>query len=824
MAQKTQFLGFKRALTGTQMDANYLYFLRDAGEREGKLWFNGVCYGSCRDTEIDKVLEALEGFIPASGEVTNVKEYIDNLIGGKDATVSGESSDGHVSVEVVEVDGALTAVTVDTSDIASESAVTTEMNAIEDAVGLNAAGGYIQKSGTNYLDNAQSVEGEISALDTALKSVADQVSGLDYNLASGDSAVLVSLNQTDGKVSAATENIANLKITGYQEGSDVDVAATDTLGEALGKLQGQINAMDLAEVHTAGQPIIAISEEDGHVAATAGTIAAEHVTIADAQELLSGTTVEAALEELALKSAAITIDNADGSINVTPSVTGTDINVNIKSGEKVLVKDGAAGLYTDIKLSGVTPSSTTIKEEYALIGTDGSRLGETVKIYKDSSLVSMQLVEETVSGETKQLLRYTYIDNSGNTQTTDVDVSLLLAESEFKDGLQVNGAGEVSVKKDSTSEDFLSVSSNGVKVSGIQDAIDDAKTAATAYTQSEIQKLDVTGDTAVAGQYVAAIEETDGVVAVKTRANVSEAVLNNYSKGSDATAVAATDTVNEAISKLENQVDAAKAAATTKVEKDANANHITLSSATSVSDGSVTYTIGESDIASATALTETASTLYNMVTAETQTRESEDDRLEELISGLTDDLAAEIAARKAVDGQNGDTYAANTGANYISGATNLNDADVKLDTALKGVDDRLDTVEEKHLTGVTVNGVDATVSANTATVTIDAGDIEVGTALSGTSVTVSADDKVDEVLQSIIDALDNAKSDAYTGVTGTDGSISVTGNDDSLGHDLSVNVKELDLADVQAGETEIKKEEGTGALYGVMYWIDEETA
>ena len=59
-----------------------------------------------------------------------------------------------------------------------------------------------------------------------------------------------------------------------------------------------------------------------------------------------------------------------------------------------------------------------------------------------------------------------------------------------------------------------------------------------------------------------------------------------------------------------------------------------------------------------------------------------------------DALTAEIAARKAVDGQNGQTYAKNTGTNYIANATSLNDADVKLDAALK-------TADNAMLTGVT---------------------------------------------------------------------------------------------------------------------------
>ena len=50
---------------------------------------------------------------------------------------------------------------------------------------------------------------------------------------------------------------------------------------------------------------------------------------------------------------------------------------------------------------------------------------------------------------------------------------------------------------------------------------------------------------------------------------------------------------------------------------------------------------------------------------------------------LATSLTNEIVARKAVDGQTGQTYTANRDAYFISGATSLNDADLKLDAALK---------------------------------------------------------------------------------------------------------------------------------------------
>ena len=313
--------------------------------------------------------------------------------------------------------------------------------------------------------------------------------------------------------------------------------------------------------------------------------------------------------------------------------------------DKIDGVDGAAKSYTIVKET--TGLEANVKEQYKLkqtVGETSEFVGAPINIYKDSSLKSVVLDD--------QELVFTYILDTGAENVVRVDVSKFLAESEFADGLQVVNH-VVSVKVDSSSENdsqatpaaFLTVGADGIKISGIKDEID-----------RKIAALDVT-DTAVAGQYVSSVSETDGKIAVN-RANVSDAVLTGYAKGEKpaSTAISANDDVKGALAKLEHQVDAAKAAATTKVVKDADASHLTLTDVTAA-DGSVTYTIGESDIASKT------------------------------------DLDAEIAARKAVDGQSGQTYAANGSANYISGATSLNDADVKLDAAIKAEVDRAKSAE-----------------------------------------------------------------------------------------------------------------------------------
>ena len=410
-----------------------------------------------------------------------------------------------------------------------------------------------------------------------------------------------------------TSTSAETSVEGAKQYTDDKIATLDYSDSAVaGQYVSQVTETDgviavtradlptVAAISEAGKPITAVSETAGAVSAAAGSINAEFVNIADAGEVFSSSTVEAALKELddkveAAKSAT-TVANADGSINVTTAASGTDINVNIKSGEHVLAKDGNAGLYTDIKLVKIsTELPAEVKERYQLIATDNSQIGANIDIYKDSSIVSITYITDPADAH-YQNLEYVYIDASGNTQTEYVDVSSLVLEAEFASGVTATNHVVHGVV-DPTSETFLTVGADGFKLAGVQGAINDA-----------IAALDVTGDTAVAGQYVAAIEETDGVVAVNTRANVSEAVLNNYSKGSDATDVAATDTINQAISKLENQIDAvqAEAAASKTIVKltgDAEeTDHLTIASAMDISNSAITFTIGEKNIASKTDL------------------------------------------------------------------------------------------------------------------------------------------------------------------------------------------------------------------------------
>lgn len=444
-------------------------------------------------------------------------------------------------------------------------------------------------------------------------------------------------------------------------------AANDVSGRSITETyatKAEIEALDadLALGKSGGTQYVmtGIKQVDGQIteveaAVLDGTDITYTKGVGETGPLSAATTVDQALKTLAAKASAQELAAADKSVVIGTADGKTTVKVNIKSGEKVIKLDsnGDGGIYTDIDLVKITDGlPATIKERYELRDSDNAKIGESIDIAKDSHIVSITYISDSTDTH-YQNLEYVYIDASGVTQTEYVDVSALVLEAEFASGITVtnhiaHGVVDPTSEKDTqdTPVAFLTVGANGFKLNGIKDEI-----------ERKINALDLTSDTAVAGQYVEAIEEIDGIVAVKSRANVSEAVLNNYSKGSDGTAVAATDTLNEAISKLEVQVDKAKAAATTIVAEGTDAGNNMSIVESAGTDGHKIFTVNLTDVAS------------------------------------KDALDAEIAARKAVDGQDGQTYAANSSANYISDATSLNDADVKLDAALKSEVDRANSAE-----------------------------------------------------------------------------------------------------------------------------------
>lgn len=285
-------------------------------------------------------------------------------------------------------------------------------------------------------------------LGVALGNLQGQIDSLDYTANASTDKVITAITQTDGKVEVETQNITSRIITGYAEGTDADVAETDTLGQALGKLQKQINSMDKTASSETGKFVRTVAEADGKVSETRGYIVAD-----------------------------------------------------------------------DVKITAATVNEANVKEAWKLVNNEGTQLGSTIKIYKDSSLKSVAL-----SGDTStvgQWLVFTYALSDGSEDVVAVDVSKFLVQAEFQSGITADNSGIVHGVVSRNSESVVTAytatgSANGTaKVLGVNGDgfyANNIQTAINAKVNSAISLLDSSSATTNAGYYMTGITITDGKV------------------------------------------------------------------------------------------------------------------------------------------------------------------------------------------------------------------------------------------------------------------------------------------------------------------------
>ena len=578
------------------------------------------------------------------------KDYTDEQIGNLDYTGVTTGTGVYVT-NVTEANGVVAATTATLPTVGAISENGKPITAVaEDKGTISASAGTINAEFVNITDSGSLITA--TTVEGALAEIAAEIDAMDKDASAVAGQVVTTVSEADGKVSETKANVKDLQLGGYSKSSSTGaIASADTINEALSKLEN--------------------------------------------------------------KAAATTVTPKDKSIVVETTGATTEVGVNIRSGERVLKLDTDAtsgGVYTNLNLVEITGDTlpAEIKVRYELRDSDNVKIGESIDIPKDSHIVSISYI---TGGTHAQNLEYVYIDVSGNTQTTYVDMSALVLEVEFESGVTVDAGSHIvhgvvdpTSEKDESNVSFLTVGADGFKVSGIKDAIDtkinkldadlsgntthvtvgvaeaDGKITAVTVAESDIaNKTDL--DT-LSGKTVTAVEmtggtattasTTDGTKKITINADGSSIKMTGYDKGSDSGAVASSDSINAAIGKLENQIAGQIDALDADVS--GNSTHVTVG--VEEVNGKITaVTVSESNIANA------------------------------------DDLTNEIAARKAVDGQSGQTYTANSGKAYISGATSLNDADIKLNDALASLD--ADVIKS-----VKVNNVALTETSNAVNVQI----------------------------------------------------------------------------------------------------------
>ena len=408
-----------------------------------------------------------------------------------------------------------------------------------------------------------------------------------------------------------------------------------TVGSVDNKIDTAIKGLDVNSIGGEGKFIKSVSETDGKIAAEVGDLVSTAVTRTattnvEGQVDMTGTTVEGALVDLA------------------KAVSET--------------KKGAA----TYKIKKVTEGlATNVKEAYQLVQTvngNDTDIDVQIPIYKDQTLKSVELAD-TYGNKKGQYLKYTYITAEGKDSVVYVDVSKFLVESEFTNGLSVSTAGEVSVKIDADSEGFLTVGQNGVKLSGVQNAVNAAKTEIIGgATNTTLKALE---DKLAEEAARAEAAEKENKAAIDANADAIK-VLNGAETVTGSVAKSVADAKKEllgnaateynTLGKLEYQikaVDAKASSAHTEVVAKAE-GHVRVAVENSSDGTHKVVTISENDIASADALT-----------AEVNRAKGAEDKIEASVG-----LAADGSHVKA----NG---------NYTSGAETVVGEIAALDTQVK---------------------------------------------------------------------------------------------------------------------------------------------
>lgn len=339
-----------------------------------------------------------------------------------------------------------------------------------------------------------------------------------------------------GKVASVEFTSPNTIV--FKDGNDpANTIATVTLPEATSSTAGLMAATDKAALDKAVGDITALQESvtDNHIVAGDASVTVTpgdgETTIAVKLKADNNALKLDATEGLYVDETALTSYEGVNAITVTDKAEAEgvkEIALKISANDKILSQT-ADGLLATVAIAKLSSATAGYASSYQLQDKDGNALGVTIDIPKDMvvSKGEVKTVETTDQPYSGAVIGDKYIDltiANNNGSHIYIPVKDLVDVYTAGNGINVSGSNVISVVIDPASEGFLTVSATGVKLAGVQNAINASKATIDAYT-------------------------------INTKAINTNPVLNgadialtgyNYSG-----MVTATDTVNSAIQKLD---------------------------------------------------------------------------------------------------------------------------------------------------------------------------------------------------------------------------------------------------------------------------------
>ena len=467
------------------------------------------------------------------------------------------------------------------------------------------------KLGTG-ITSANTATAQLAALsgDTASTSADTSVEGakryadalkeaMDYSgVTTGTGVYVTNVTQSDGIVSATTATLPT--VTGEVESKKV---------------------------------VMSVSEDKGTISVDKGTIESSDKTVVIG-DLSEGNGIDFKVN---IDNDTLIADKNTGVISVASAAltqyVGDEDTIHISAADAQNNKIVSSYLTIQKVTTGL---SEEVKEEYHLIGHSGTTIGDPVKIYKDSHIVSITYITDT--GDTHyQNLQYVYLDASGETKTEYVDISMLVLEAEFASGLTIENHVARGVV-DPTSETFLTVGADGFKLSGVQDAIDSAVSGA-------VETLDADKSGSTEHITVNVVEE-NGVITTVTVEEDNIANADDLEELSGKTITAITSTNGSITASISNE------AGNKTADIETDASKIKMSGFTSV--GALSGITQSSSITDAFGVVEDVIEKNERVTAEALT--DLDGRVNTIsgnlntVSGKVDTIEANYVSGVSVNG------------------------------------------------------------------------------------------------------------------------------------------------------------------------------
>lgn len=263
--------------------------------------------------------------------------------------------------------------------------------------------------------------------------------------------------------------------TGFDETNTVKKAIEDE--KAARKTA--IEALDKEDVAVKGQFVDSVSETDGVITVSRKSITSNDKSVTlntnngvDVSVNIDGTTIVRNENSGKLSVASEAIVQYVGAESVKVSDVNKETNtktISLAIDNDDVLSQSDKGIKSSIKLVELTADElkalgeTNVKTAYKLVGKDGTTVkGALVKINKDQTLKSVKYEN--------QILTFTYTLADGTDSVVEVSMSDLIQEKEMGDGIELVDH-KVTAKIDAKSENYLTVSADGLKVSGVNDAI-----------------------------------------------------------------------------------------------------------------------------------------------------------------------------------------------------------------------------------------------------------------------------------------------------------------------------------------------------------------